>query len=148
MAKIKLGARPVNFKRIVKFKDVDGSALSIEISYIYRTRKQFGEFLDAMVDQVNAGAATQAAAIVSAAAAEPAAPGATAAPAAVDYMTSVMTSNVDANANYILKCADGWNLDAEFTLDNVKQLCDEYPGAAVAIMGTYQQAISEGHSGN
>ena len=46
MAKIKLGSTPKSFKRIVTVDMLDGTKGSIECQFKYRTRTQFGQFLD------------------------------------------------------------------------------------------------------
>ena len=56
MAKIKLGNRPKNFKRIVKFQMLEGGEGAIECVYKYRTRKEFGEFIDGIMEAANKGA--------------------------------------------------------------------------------------------
>jgi predicted GTPase len=130
MAKIKLGNTPKNFKRIVKFEMLDGSTGSIEVSFKYRTRSEFGVFLDELVDAAGAKKTK------------------------VDgeeekfSMAELMKSTASANAEYVMKVIDGWNLDEDLTLANVQQLSDELPAAVIAIMETYRAAINEGRLGN
>jgi hypothetical protein len=129
MPTIKLGNRPKSFPRTVKFKDIDGTELSIPVSYRYRTRKEFGEFHDALPDYPELEGKT------------------------VDGKTTYSVEDVlekrsDWNANQIMQILDGWSLDEEFNRDNVKQLCDEMPACASAIIQEYQAAIVEGRLGN
>lgn len=129
MAKITLGARPKTFKRLVKFDMLDGTEGAVEMIYKYRTRKEFGAFIDEIME------------------------GAKAAPTPEDggafSMAALMEKTAGANADYILRVAEGWNIDGrEFTRENIEQLCDELPGAAAAIMETYRVAVSEGRLGN
>ena len=51
MAKIKLGNRPKNFKRTVSFDMLDGTKGTIECIFKYRTRSEFGAFVDEMFDK-------------------------------------------------------------------------------------------------
>jgi hypothetical protein len=126
MAKIKLGQRPTNFRHTVKFKMLDGAEASIEVSYIYRTRKEFGAFIDG----------------VAAASKEDRV-------ADEEFSWSnVMEKTGASNAQYVMQAVGGWNLDEEFTLENVQQLADELPGAIAAIMDTYRNAITQGRLGN
>lgn len=124
--KIKLGNRPKNFPRVIKFPMLDGSEGCIEVTYKYRTRTEFGAFLDELFK----------------------AAGVAPAEGEVILMANVMAKTRDSNADYILKVIDGWNLDEPFTPDAVKQLCDELPAASTAIMEGYRLAINEGRLGN
>lgn len=129
MAKIVLGKRPKNFKTKVSFPLLDGEIGVIEVSYIYRTRTEFGTLIDGLM--TDAGVAS----------------GATEEDQKFS-LAEALEKTRDTNAEYILKVADGWNLDEPFNHDTVSQLCDEIPAAALAIMNTYRTAITEGRLGN
>lgn len=126
MAKVKLGNRPTSFKRTVKFPMIEGGEGSIECEFNYRTRKEFGKFIDEVVLSV--------------------------APEQKDgekfSMAELMERTAGTNADYILAVLKGWNLDEDLTRENVQQLADEIPSAASAIMETYRVAITEGRLGN
>lgn len=127
MAKIKLGSRPKSFTRIVKFPMLEGGEGSIECTFKYRTRKEFGEFIDRMVDAAGVN------------------------PKAEDEkfsMADLMDRTAGQNAQYIMDVLDGWNLDEDLSQANLQQLADELPGAAAAIMETYRTACVEGRLGN
>lgn len=125
-AKIKLGARPETFKHIVKFPMLDGSEGAIEVEYIYRTRKEFGVF----VDEVFAAAKEER-------------------PEGEEFSwAALMEKTSGANAEYVMKAVKGWNLDEPFTKLNVQQLADELPAAVTAIMDAYREAITQGRLGN
>ena len=130
MAKIVLGSRPKNFKAIVSVPMLEGGDGSIEMSFVYRTRTEFGKMIDALMEdagvaQTGSGEEEQ-----------------------NFSLASALEKTKDTNADYIMKVADGWNLDIEFSRRNVAQLCDELPAAAMAIMNTYRSAITEGRLGN
>jgi len=126
MASIKLGNRPKNFKRIVKFGLIEGGEGSIECTFKYRTRSEFGRLIDGMAhDARQAGAA-----------------------GADLSVAQIMDATKDKNAAYLLDVLDGWNLDEVLTRDTAAQLCDELPGAATEIMEAYRLAIVEGRLGN
>jgi hypothetical protein len=127
MAKIKLGNRPKSFKRTVTFDMIEGGKGSIECSFKYRTRKEFGEFIDGILGA--SGVQT---------------------PATDEKfsMSDLMERTSGTNADYILAVLDGWNLDEDLNKANVQQLADELPGAANAIMETYRTALVEGRLGN
>ncbi|KRA13953.1 phage tail assembly chaperone [Acidovorax sp. Root568] len=127
MSKIKLGDRPKSFKRIVKFPRIEGGEGAIECTFKYRTRKEFGEFLDRMVEA--AGPKTK--------------------PDDEKFsMASLFEKTGGQNAQYIMDVLDAWNLDVDLSLSAVEQLSNEYPGAASAIMEAYRMAIVEGRLGN
>jgi hypothetical protein len=130
MAKITLGKRPKNFKTKVSFPMLDGETGTIEVSYIYRTRTEFGVLIDGLM--ADAGVETENAT----------------ADSQKFSLAEALEKTRDTNADYILQVADGWNIDEEFTRDTVAQLCDEIPAAALAIMNTYRNAITEGRLGN
>ena len=124
MSKIKLGARPKNFTRTVSFPMLDGSTGKIEVTYKYRTRSEFGAFIDKMVAGAGDKPAKDADEKFS--------------------MADLMEKTAGANADYILDVVDAWNLDEDLNRANVQQLSDELPAAVTAIMEAYRAAINEG----
>jgi len=127
MAKIKLGERPKSFKHTVKFPMIDGTEGSIACVFKYRTRTEFGEFIDGIME--DAGLKPQ--------------------PDGEKFsMKALMDKTAGANADYILQVLDGWNLDEELNHANVQQLANEIPSATTAIMEQYRVAITEGRLGN
>ena len=84
MAKVVLGARPKNFKRTVKFPMLDGTTGQIEMVFKYRTRKEFGEFIDALMEKA----------------------GATPSQDGKFSMADLMEKTAESNADYILSVAD------------------------------------------
>ena len=126
MAKIKLGSRPKNFKRVVTFPLVEGGEGAIEVTCRYRTRSEFGVFIDAIF----AAAQQQQ-------------------PADQRFsMADLMHKTRDKNAAYLLDVIEAWNLDEPLNRETAEQLCDELPAAAAAIMEQYRLAIVEGRLGN
>lgn len=130
MAKLILGKRPKNFKTKVSFPMLDGDTGVMEISYIYRTRTEFGALIDGLMEE--AGVETPDGSEE----------------AQKFSLAEALEKTRDTNADYIMKVVDGWNLDVEFSRDTVAQLCDEVPAAAMSIMNTYRNAITEGRLGN
>lgn len=124
MAIIKLGARPKSFKRVVTFPLVEGGEGAIEVSFRYRTRTEFGKFVDSIVADAQAQGDQQ------------------------FSMADLMERTRDKNAAYLMDVIDGWNLDEPLTRATVEQLCDELPGAATEIMEAYRKATVEGRLGN
>jgi hypothetical protein len=131
MARIKLGARPKTFEHTVTVPMPEGGTASVRMQYKYRTRTEFGAFVDELV----------------AAAGTP--PPASQQEDDVSFsLRQALEATRDTNADYILKIAEGWDLDVEFDRASLVQLCDELPGAALAIIERYRGAITEGRLGN
>lgn len=130
MAKIVLGNRPKSFKKKVTVQIPEGGSGEITVSYIYRTRKEFGVFVDEVFKDAGIKPTGQSDEEVKFSLAE------------------ALAKTTEMNAEYIIQIADGWDLDADFTRTNVEQLCDELPGVAMAMIDTYRQAVSEGRLGN
>lgn len=126
--KIKLGERPKNFKKTVKFQMLDGSEGQMEVTYKYRTRKEFGAFQDAILEAVGEKDKDT---------------------DDEKFSNEKLWERVAANnAEQVLQVIEGWNLDAELTKENLEQLADELPAAVIAIMSDYRTAILEGRLGN
>ena len=131
MAKIKLGARPKTFTHTISVPMPEGGSAQVQMVYRYRTRTEFGAFVDNLL--LTAGTA----------------PPATQADEDVAFsLHQALEKTRDTNADYILQIADGWNLDEEFNRASVVQLGDELPGAAQAIIEAYRAALTEGRLGN
>jgi hypothetical protein len=128
MAKITLGKRPKNFKRVLSVDLPEGGKGTIEVSYIYRTRTEFGAFVDELFGKAGVAPANDEDVKFS--------------------LKEALEKTRDTNADYIMKIVDGWNLDDEFTRDSVAQLCDELPGVALELINSYRVSITEGRLGN
>ena len=126
MPKIRLGNRPKTFKQVVSFPLLDGDTGTIECIFKYRTRTEFGAFIDGIFKDAQE---------------QPAADGSFS-------MQSLMEKTRDSNADYALAVLDAWNLDAELSRENLVQLADELPAALTAIMETYRAATVEGRLKN
>ena len=122
---IKLGDRPKSFKKSVTFPMLDGTTGVIVVTYKYRTRKEFGAFMDSIIDAPDAQVPKD------------------------DFtMAGLMERTTCSTADYVMKVVDAWSLDEAFTHSNVQQLSDEIPAATAAIMENYRVAINEGRLGN
>ena len=107
---------------------LDGSKGSIDITYKYRTRKEFGLFIDEILE----------------------AAGEEKGHADTDKfsMLDLMSKTADSNAEYVMRVVDAWSLEEELSRQNIQQLSDEIPAAVNAIMEQYRIAITEGRLGN
>ena len=126
MSTIKLGVTPKSFKRVVKFDMLDGSIGMIEADFRYRTRDEFGKFIDGLVKD----AGVQADQVEGLG------------------MAGLMRRTTDQNGRYLMDILVAWNLPDELTLDNARALSNEVPAAAAALMETYRSAVTEGRLGN
>lgn len=137
MAKIILGKRPESFKRKVTFPMIEGGEDgAINCTFKYRSKTEFGKFIDAMVADAKAADAKNKEAD-------------TQLDAPTMQLADIMAKTVDKNADYLLDILNGWDVEgSELTRDNCAILADELPGAAVAIMEAYRLAVSEGRLGN
>lgn len=126
-SKIKLGNRPKNFKRIVTFDLLEGGKGSIECVFKYRTRSEFGVFIDQLMEAAGAKKKSESDQF---------------------SMAELMEKTAGQNAEYILDVLESWNLDEDLNKSNAQQLADELPAAAATIMETYRTAVTEGRLGN
>ena len=135
-ARVTLGKRPETFTAFVSALLPEGGEGTIEVTYRYRTRKEFGELLDQRMAQAEAADAERQADL--------------AAGKDVPALTAgdVQQSMVCATVDHILEIATGWNLPEPFEREHVTQLADELPGLARAIIDRYREAIVEGRLGN
>jgi hypothetical protein len=126
-SKIKLGARPKNFVLTVTFPLPEGGEGSITCTCRYRTRTQFGEFVDALVAKSRV--------------------------ALPDYTdpaanTKLQQSLIASNAGYLINALDEWDVEEELNVANMERLADELPGSVMAFMEGYRAACCEGRLGN
>jgi hypothetical protein len=151
MPKIKLGTRPTSFKHTVKFQMLDGQEGAIEMIYKYRSRTEFGDFVDqwqrtrkekAQQEDQERARAHEAAVKAAADAGQPAPE--LELPGSGEFQRKLAA----AVAEFILEIADGWDLDEPFNLENVLQLADTIPQAAQKIQMDYHTALTEGRLGN
>lgn len=139
MAKIVLGKRPETFKKTVSIPMLDGTKGTIECTFRYRTRTEFGALVDgirAEAEKVGAQAAAEAATAEEGASEKPW--------SLRDHFDKMLGTN----AEYMLQILVGWNLDVELTAESLQQLSDELPAASEAIVDAYRVAITEGRLGN
>ncbi|WP_417283754.1 phage tail assembly chaperone [Comamonas sp.] len=123
---IVLGQRPKGIVHSLKIAMPDGTEGLLPVTFRYRDRVEFGEFLDGIygVEQ-------------------PAFDG-TSAKASSQLQRGV----VQLNGQYLFGCLQDWGLDAPFNLDNCIKLATELPAAVQAVMDTYRRLCIEGRLGN
>ena len=127
MSKVTLGKTPKTFKPFaVKFPMPDGTEGTILATFHYRTRTQFGQFLN----QVFADA------------------GETPKVDEKPDFESIFIKTKDKNADHLVLALSAWDLDEPLNRESLQALADELPGAAVALMTAYNGAATEGKLGN
>lgn len=52
------------------------------------------------------------------------------------------SENIVTDSEFIMKLATGWDLEEEFNEENAKTLVEFYPGAALALTGSYLSALA------
>jgi hypothetical protein len=129
-AKIILGKRPANFFLAIAIALLEGGEGTVGINYKYRTRTEFGAFIDGLRAGTDAAVP-----VVTQGETE-------------SSLVELWAKTKTTQADYILQIADGWDLAPAFTRENVAQLCDELPGAALAIISRYRDAVLDGRLGN
>lgn len=123
MAKITLGKPPKTFAPVaVTFPMPDGTEGQITCTFKYRTRKDFGAFLERTA--ADAGVSQE---------------------AGVSDITALIVAK---NGAYIADVLDAWDLDEKLTPASAAQLADELPAAAQAVMDAYARAVTAGRLGN
>lgn len=128
MAKIVLGKRPEKFPRTVTFPMLDGTDGVIKVEFKYRSKKEYATLVDelaasAKLPELEAGAKLP------------------------DY-AEIVRMAVEKNSAYLIKILNSWDLDGELNEENLVELADAYPAAAIAIMDAYRLACIEGKTGN
>ncbi len=133
MAKIILGKRPEHFNLAITIGLLDGSTAVINLKAKTRSRTEFSALQDEVVESARNRAE------------------AAKADAQGDKgikWSELVGRSIESDAAFILKLADGWDLEDDFTKDNVMRLIDDFGGAAQKIVDGYQAAVMEGRLGN
>lgn len=127
-SKITLGKRPQNFKSIaVKFTLPDGETGIINVVFQYRTRSEFGAYLNQLFATSDAEK-----------------PVADEKPDFVDLFAKAGEKTV----SQLLDAMKSWDFEHELSKETLVQLGDEIPAALAAIGSAYNAACTEGKLGN
>ncbi|WP_367847002.1 phage tail assembly chaperone [Rhodoferax sp. WC2427] len=128
MAKIKLGSAPKSFTQKVSFPLLKGGTGDVVMDFKYRDRAEFAQFIDEIYPGIKSPPTPST---------EP----------GFDVVEQDRKTQAD-EVRYIMGCANGWDLEEDFTEANVKALVNEFPAAGSAIPAAYRMAISEGRVKN
>lgn len=155
MGTIKLGARPKSFLKLVRIPLLDGGVGTVEMRFKYRTRSEYGDWVDAFLRKAGAVAAAEQADDETApegtsevAEGDSADVRAEAAVVKPFSMREHLEGSTSAMTEQILDAADGWNLGMPFDREHVEQMLEEVPGSGTSILSAYRAALIEGRLGN
>jgi hypothetical protein len=143
--RVQLGRRPGLLAHTVQATLVDGSPALMDVQYVYRTRREFGELLDQLVKVPEKAPAAPVDAPADGRLVDAPAPQA---PAPTLFGREMQQAQIEATADYLMAILHSWGLDVPLSREAAEQLCDEQPGVARAVIGDYHAAITEGRLGN
>ena len=142
MAKVILGARPKVFAPFpVKFPMPDGTEGAISVIYKYRTRSEFGQMLDSILDAANVPPVEPVVRTALDGEVTPLEP-------LPGVYERIGVQTRDANVDHLLLSVDSWDLPQPMTRETLVQLAEEVPAATIAMMAAYHRACTEGRLGN
>ena len=128
MAKITLGTTPKTFKRLpVKFELPDGEEGVINVTFKYKTRSGYGEYLNDLFAASGEKAPT---------------PGAD-----VDFVALYKKSGAKTAAKLVDEI-DSWDFEYPLTSETLEQMQNEIPAGVSALAGALQGACVDGRLGN
>lgn len=127
MSKIKLGARPESFKPFpVKFTMPDGSEGAILATFKYRTRSEYGAYMNEVTKDSTVAPS----------------------PDGKFDFEALYQGGSQRSAQNLLDALIAWDLDEPLSLENVLALANEVPAACSALSAAYTMACAEGRLGN
>lgn len=127
--KIKLGARPVAFEaKPITFPMPDGTQGVITVAFKYRTRTEYGQFVDATVANLGALAPAE----------------------GVGRVQAAFGHGVAVDGGLLYGAVHSWDVgdDGALSLAVCQQLAEELPAASQALLGAYRDLTTLGRLGN
>lgn len=137
----------LDFEREVTLPTPNGKGQKVTFTFKYRNRQEVADLFDGFNRRATAEAAAQAATEAQAVADAQAA--GQDAMAAVNFsIQGAVRDAIDDDVATVMDMVTGWNLEAEWSRDNVRKLLLRYAGAAVAIVSDYRVSLTQGRLGN
>ena len=128
MATIKLGNKPKNFKPFpVKFTLPDGESGAINTTFKYRTRKEYGAFLNELYSSAD-----------------------TEKPQDGDKLDfeALFAKGGEKTVKKLIDAIDSWDFEYELSVETLLQMQDEIPASIAAFGDAYRIACLDGRLGN
>lgn len=134
--KFKFGAQPKDFKRTITLHTVDNQPLDLEITFAYRTKKEFAELADEGIRRAKAEFSNN-----------------NTTDGSLDTMSDTFWAELyektgKNSAEHVLKIAKAWDVADELNKENLIRLENEFPGSLQAISSTYAKAVAEERTKN
>ncbi len=123
MSKIVLGKRPDFIESTVTFPMPDGTDGVISVKYKYRTRTEYAEFIDKMIQSGGASSEEK-------------------------TLAEMARRGIKSDAANLGEILESWDLDVKLSQESLEQFSDELPAGVAAIMSDYGLRIREGRLGN
>ena len=127
-AVIKLGNKPKTFKAFpVKFTMPDGEAGAINTTFKYRTRKEYGAFLNDLYHSADTEKPPEG--------------------EKIDF-EALFAKGGEQTVKKLIDAIDSWDFGYDLTVETLLQLQDEIPASIAAFGDAYRGACLEGRLGN
>jgi hypothetical protein len=128
MAKLVLGKTPKTFKPFaVKFELPEGGDDQIMVTFKYKTRSQFAEFLNELITESGQPKPIDG--------------------EKIDFV-EIFKKGGDKLVRHLSPVIDSWDLAEEINAANLAALHDQAPAAASALTAAFSAACAEGKLGN
>lgn len=133
--KFKFGAQPKDFKRTITLHTVDDKALDLEVTFQYRTKKEFAQLADEGIRRAKAEFSTENS------------------DGSLETMSDSFWSELyektgKNSAEHVLKIVKAWDIEDDLNKENLLRLENEFPGSLQAISTSYAKAVSEERTKN
>ncbi len=127
-AVIKLGNKPKTFKPFpVKFTMPDGEAGAIQTTFKYRTRKEYGAFLNDLYNSADTDKPQDG--------------------EKLDF-EALFAKGGEKSVKKLIEAIDSWDFEYDLTAETLVQMQDEIPASIAAFGDAYRVACLEGRLGN
>ncbi len=128
MATIKLGNKPKTFKPFpVKFTMPDGEEGAIKTTFKYRTRKEYGAFLNDLYNSADTDKPQDG--------------------EKLDF-EALFAKGGEKSVKKLIEAIDSWDFEYDLTAETLVQMQDEIPASIAAFGDAYRVACLEGRLGN
>lgn len=137
----------LDFEREVTLPTPNGKGQKVTFTFKYRNRQEVADLFDgynrrALAEAAATAAAEERAALTVQTIGQEA-------PLVVDLsIQGAVRDAIDDDVATVMDMVTGWNLEAEWSRDNVRKLLLRYAGAAVAIVSDYRVSLTQGRLGN